>query len=175
MEEIITSKENTISYEKYSEDASWRPGGLKWNTSLKALHFNNDNVYNNYDLGSGLVTNVGVIYLADSWTGAAQSISSFQYHDCGTGSVAAVVTDTTITHPIGVPPRALGTQTNPVTAQMRSIATLTLTASQAITEWGLFSALTGGTMWDRKVFSAINAASGDSIQFTYTLSVSAGG
>lgn len=30
-------------------------------------------------------------------------------------------------------------------------------------------------VWDRSVFAAINVASGDSIQFTYTLTLSAGG
>jgi hypothetical protein len=30
-------------------------------------------------------------------------------------------------------------------------------------------------MWDHKVFSAINVASGDSIQFTYTLTINSGG
>jgi hypothetical protein len=30
-------------------------------------------------------------------------------------------------------------------------------------------------MWDHKVFSAINVGSGDSIQFTYTLTISSGG
>jgi hypothetical protein len=30
-------------------------------------------------------------------------------------------------------------------------------------------------MWDHKVFSAINVVNGDSIQFTYTLTISSGG
>ena len=30
-------------------------------------------------------------------------------------------------------------------------------------------------MWDHKVFSAINVVNGDSIQYTYTLTISSGG
>jgi hypothetical protein len=46
-----------------------------------------------------------------------------------------------------------------------------------VTEHGIFSqaATGGGTLWDRSVFSAINVVSGDSIQFTYTCTVSSGG
>jgi hypothetical protein len=55
------------------------------------------------------------------------------------------------------------------------VATFNFTSTLAITEWGLFSASTSGTLWDRRTFSAINVANGDSIQFTYTLTVPAGG
>jgi len=177
---LFNSKD--INYEKWSNGASWNPGGLKFNTNLKALHFNNDKVYGFYDLGHGTVTNTGVSYLAQSWTGTGFSISAFAWHDCGTASVAAAVTDIAIAHPAsGVSARINATTTSPVTAQVQSVATMTLTGNVAITEWGLFSAsntnpsATAGTLWDHKVFGAINAVSGDSIQFTYNLSISSGG
>jgi hypothetical protein len=40
---------------------------------------------------------------------------------------------------------------------------------------GTVLAASAGTLWDRRVFSAINVVSGDSIQFTYTLTVNNGG
>jgi hypothetical protein len=60
---------------------------------------------------------------------------------------------------------------------MRTVGTLTFDAGAAITEHGIFtqSGTGGGTLLDRSVFSAINVISGDSIQFTYTLSLSSGG
>jgi hypothetical protein len=60
---------------------------------------------------------------------------------------------------------------------LTSTATVSFDATAAITEHGLFSqaATGGGTLWDRTVFSAINVVSGDSIQFAYSLTVSAGG
>jgi hypothetical protein len=56
------------------------------------------------------------------------------------------------------------------------VGAISYTSSLAITEWGLFNqSAQGGTMWDHRVFSAINVNSGDSIQFTYTLTINAGG
>jgi hypothetical protein len=45
-----------------------------------------------------------------------------------------------------------------------------------VTEHGLFSASSAGTLWDRTTFSAINlvGASGDALQSTYTLTITAG-
>ena len=73
--------------------------------------------------------------------------------------------------------RATGTRSQPAANQYRSVGTLTFDNTAAVTEHGLFSqaATGGGTLWDRSVFSAINVVSGDSIQFTYTVTVSAGG
>ena len=50
---------------------------------------------------------------------------------------------------------------------------MTFDATAAIVEHGIFSqaATGGGTLLDRSVFSAINVASGDSIQFTYDLTL----
>ena len=50
---------------------------------------------------------------------------------------------------------------------------MTFDNTAAITAWGLLSqaATGGGTLFDRQVFSAINVASGDSIQFTYDLTI----
>jgi hypothetical protein len=87
--------------------------------------------------------------------------------------------------------RVSGTQSNPSANQYKSIATISFTSSLSIVEWGLFSASSSGTLWDRRWFntsgapattatgsltaSAIGVNSGDSIQFTYTLTINAGG
>jgi hypothetical protein len=68
-----------------------------------------------------------------------------------------------------------GAQSTPSAGQYRSAATINFNGSFAITEWGLFSAAAGPTLWDRRVFAPINVANGDSIQFTYTLTCNAGG
>jgi hypothetical protein len=46
-----------------------------------------------------------------------------------------------------------------------------------VTEHGLFSASSAGTLWDRSKFSAINlvGANGDGLQTTYDMTASAGG
>lgn len=133
-----------------------------------------------------VITDAGVAFLVDDWdvntASATNDITTLKYHGCGTGTNAEAAGDTalqtestTALNPDST--RATGTQSQPAANQLRSVGTLTFDASAAVTEHGLFSqaATGGGTLWDRSVFSAINVASGDSIQFTYTCTVSAGG
>jgi hypothetical protein len=122
-----------------------------------------------------LVTTAGINLLAaDFVSGAGTHIAAFNYHDCGTGAVAAAIGDVALGAAYGGA-RSVGTQSTPVAGQYRSIGTISFTSSLAITEWGLFSAANAGTLWDRRVFAAINVQNGDSIQFTYTLTCNAGG
>lgn len=129
-----------------------------------------------------VVTDAGVAFLVDDWDNNGQDISTLNFHGMGTGTTAeaagdtALVTEsTTALNPDST--RATGTRSQPAANQYRTVGTLTFDASAAITEHGIFSqaATGGGTLWDRSVFSAINVASGDSIQATYTCTVSSGG
>lgn len=162
---------------KKKDEAQWSPGGVKYFSALQALHFTqNGEIKGAYDLGSGVVTNVGVIYMSQAMTGASSAINNFNYHDSGTSTDAAAVTDTSVTLSSGIPGRATGSQTCPTTGQYRTVATQTYTSGGVpISEWGLFSQVTGGTLWDRKTFGTITVANGDSIQFTYSLTIVAGG
>lgn len=152
------------------------PGGLEFHSNLSAVLIKHDGTRKSYDFGSGLVTTAGVAYLANDFAGAigAADCTLFNYHASGTGAVAAAIGDTALGIDSAVA-RVAGTQTSPAGGQARSVATMAYTSTLAITEWGLFSATTAGTLWDRKVFTAINVVSGDSIQFTYTLTVNSGG
>lgn len=133
-------------------------------------------------LSTKVITDAGVAFLVDDWDANGQDISTMNYHGCGTGAVAENVTDTalgtestTALNPDST--RATGTRSQPAANQYRTVGTLTFDGSAAITEHGILSqaATGGGTLWDRSVFTAINVASGDSIQFTYTCTVSSGG
>lgn len=229
------------------------------------------------DLGSGLVTNIAAHAIANealtlaSPSGARINVLFLSnQHATGTGASAAAATDfklQTISTQGGQTPVA-GTQSFATTGtgaapKYQTVATITYSGSEAVTEWGLFtsstlSATTGtpftaisattftatgtpftassttvqglqqqivipgtttvyglitsnttsvgtlsnnGTtgwwtqaagaagstpgsteaytlrpiMWDHKVFAAINVASGDAIQFTYTLTINSGG
>jgi len=229
------------------------------------------------DLGSGLVTNIGVAALANeaitlaSPSGARiNTLFLANYHASGTGASAAAATDfkiQTISANGGQTPVA-GAQTIDTTSTIavpkyKTVATISYTGTEAVTEWGLFTngtlSTTTGTpftttsattftatgtpftassstvqglqqqiviagtttvlglissnttsvgtlfnngttgwftqaaqtagatpgtteayslrpiMWDHKVFSAINVVNGDSIQFTYTLTINSGG
>lgn len=129
-----------------------------------------------------VVTTAGVNYLRDDFAAGAggADISLFKYHACGTGTTAEAITDTTLVtecttelNPDST--RGVGTQVNSVAKTYSTVATLTFDSAAAVTEHGLFSAASGGTLWDRSVFAAVNVASGESIQFTYTLTISDGG
>lgn len=127
---------------------------------------------------AGLVVTGGMNFLATDFASgqATPRISAMNFHDSGTGTVAATSTDSGLGTQAGPTTRATGTQSNPATNQYRSIGTISYSGTLAITEWGLFNqAAQGGTMWDRRVFTVINVGSGDSIQFTYTLTLTAGG
>lgn len=127
-------------------------------------------------VGRRVVTTAGVNYMRDDFAAGAGSadISNFKYHDSGIGTGAEAIGDTALGTPAG-PSRVAGTQDNSVSKTYSSVATIPYTATKAITEHGIFSASTSGTLWDRTVFAAINVVNGDSIQFTYTLTISDGG
>lgn len=135
-------------------------------------------------IATKVITDTGVTFLRDDWNANAQDFTTFNFHGCGTGTGTEATTDTalgtestTALNPDST--RATGTRSVPATNQLRSVGTLTFDADTAVTEHGLFSqaATGGGTLWDRSKFAAINVvgASGDSIQFTYTGTLSSGG
>lgn len=127
-------------------------------------------------LSARVITNAGVAFLVDDWDNDATNITNMNFHDSGTGTNAEAAGDTTLQTQAGPTTRATGTKSQPAANQLRSIGTISYTSTLAITEHGLFDqAAQGGTLWDRSVFSAINVVNGDSIQFTYTCTVSAGG
>lgn len=133
-------------------------------------------------ISTKVITDAGVAFLVDDWDNNGQDLTTLNYHGCGTGTNAEAQSDTALQtestaalNPDNT--RATGTRSQPAANQYRSVGTATFDNTAAITEHGIFSqaATGGGTLWDRSVFSAINVVSGDSIQFTYTATVSAGG
>lgn len=129
-----------------------------------------------------LVTTAGVNWLVDAWQGTYEP-ETMKYHGCGTTNTAEAIGDTalaaestTVLNPDST--RATGSLAEGGSANVfRSVGTLTFDGSAAVVEHGLFNqaATGGGTLWDRSVFSTINVASGDSIQFTYDLTINSGG
>lgn len=90
----------------------------------------------------------------------------FKYHAEGTGTGAEDNTDTALGTEIES--RVAGSQVEGATANIfKTVATIDNTGTHAVTEHGIFSASSAGTLMDRSVFSAINVDDGDSIEFTY--------
>lgn len=99
------------------------------------------------DLGSGLVTNVGVTALANdfAWAQNCQTLKLANYHAVGTGTTAAAATDLQLQTPAS--PTAstaqVGTQSLISAANLQkyqTVSTFNFGASEAITEWGLHTA-----------------------------------
>lgn len=127
------------------------------------------------DLGlicTKVVTDAGVAYLVD----ALQNITepeNFKYHGYGTGTTAESASQTALVTEIGT--RATGSQTEGASANIyRTVGTITAGGTAAVTEHGIFSASSTGTMLDRSVFAAINVVINDQITFTYELTLPSG-
>jgi len=144
--------------------------------SLYAVLHRADGSAVNYGLiSTNLVTDAFVEFMVDQLQTETSQWGDFKYHDSGVGTTGAAVGDTDIETTDGES-RSTGSQTEGATAEIyKSIGTISYTSTKAITEHGLFSQSTGTTLMDRHVFSAINVVNGDSIEFTYQLTVSSGG
>lgn len=140
---------------------------------LWAEHYRDGKKVGFYDLGSGVVTNVGVNLLAADFTNAIATLKLANFHDSGTGITAPTITDTAMQTPTGNA-RVAGAQSSNLNVYTTA-ATLAYGNAANITEWGLFTALTGPTMWDHRVFVAIPVVTGDTIFFTYQLTLNSGG
>lgn len=127
---------------------------------------------------SNLITTVGVSGIAARINGAG-SPAAFTYIALGTGDTAAADSDTELESEITTSGGArasascsvVTTDTADDTAQLQNTFNFTTGASFAITESGVLNADTGGTLLARQVFSAINVASGDSLQVTWKFDV----
>ena len=130
-----------------------------------------------YDLGVlsyRSVTTAFVTFVTDQLQTETSVFGDFKYHDGGVGTTAENAADTAIETTDGES-RATGTQTESAANAYRSVGTISYTSTKAVTEHGLFNDSSAGTLMDRSVFSAINVVNGDSIQFTYTITFTAGG
>lgn len=145
-------------------------------SELRARLFRADGSVVDYGVvGYRVITTAFVNFVVDQLQTETSVFGDFKYHDSGVGTTAEAIGDTDIETTDGES-RATGTQTEGGSANIyESVGTIAYTTTKAITEHGLFNASTAGTLMDRTVFSAINVVNGDSIQFTYDLTVSSGG
>lgn len=127
-------------------------------------------------IGKRVVTDDGVAHLVDDWDDGSGNIENFNFHDSGTGVGAEAASDSALGTAAGPTTRATGTKSQPSAPVIRSVGTIAYTGTLAITEHGLFSTSNRATvlLWDRTKFTAINVESGDSIQFTYDCTFTAG-
>jgi len=119
------------------------------------------------------VTDTGVAFIVDAFQDSAE-LELMKYHAAGTDNTAEDQTDTALIAEVET--RGTGTTTEGATANIyKTVGTVDITATRAIVEHGVLSASSSGTLLDRSVFSVINVDNGDSIEFTYELTLTAGG
>lgn len=116
-----------------------------------------------------VLTNVGEQFVCDKLAEVVATQPEFVAW--GTGAGTAAKGDTTL-FTEAAEARVAGTisvQGTGASAQYQVIATLTSASGQTITNAGLFSASTGGTLVIKGDFTGIVLANGDKIEFTFTL------
>lgn len=121
-------------------------------THLRATHRNQrGEILGVRDLGSGLVTNIGVLAMANDYAWSAQlnlsTIGLANNHASGKGVTAAAVTDFKIetASTVGGQTSVAGAQTllpSGTVPKYQTVATINYTGTEAVTEWGLFSSTT---------------------------------
>lgn len=130
-----------------------------------------------YNLGlvsRGLVTTVFCEDMVDELIAETTTWGDYKFHDSGEGVTPAAIGDSDIETTDGES-RATGTQVENTSVGYRSIGTIPYTSTKAITEHAIFNDVSAGTLMDHHIFGAINVEDGDSIQFTYDLTCTAGG
>ena len=141
------------------------PSDMWFMSNLEAELIRADGRTKKFNLGSGLVTNVGVLALANdsSWTvtNAPNNLFHFlKYHATGTGVTAAAASDIKLQTPSGFGGQTpvAGTQVlvSAANAQKwQSVATVSYTGTESVSEWGIFAY--GGTL---PVVTALTDATG---------------
>lgn len=156
-----------------TENDSMGGANLKVSTNMTARHLRNGEEIGRRNVKDKKVTTAFVNFIVAQLQTESSIFGDFKYHDSGTGVVAENSSDVGLGTPTGLA-RVVGSQEEgSQTYEYKSIGTITYDAGYAITEHGLFNAASGVTLMDRTVFSAINVALNDQIEFTFTIQFSA--
>lgn len=121
-----------------------------------------------------LIVTVGKSYLA-TWLAAASQAGQFMsYIGLGTGTTAPASGNTTLETEFsgGGYARSLGTLTPSSNTWNNTAVFSPGNGTGAVTEAGLFSAITSGTMFARQTFSVYNKAAGDTLTVSWTVTFS---
>lgn len=125
------------------------------------------------DLGvisKAIVTSAAITELVNVLRGfSATTLQSFKYHASGTSTAVEASTNTALGAEVET--REAGSQTSIAVGNYRSVASHTYTGDFAITEHGLFSAASSGTLFDRSKFSPILVSAATAIEWTYDLTI----
>lgn len=120
------------------------------------------------DLGYNLITTNGKNGIADQLL-ASPTITKPTHMGIGTGTTAPAESNTALVTEVGTRVSLTKSRSNNVVTNVASFGAGNGTG--AITEAGIFTASTGGTMYSRITFSAINKGSNDTLELTWTYTI----
>ena len=135
-----------------NDGAAIHEGRSFFQSNLKAKYFRQGKFEGEIDLGSGLVTNIGVLALANDMNWASPSAAAvnvfklLKFHASGKGVTAAAITDFKIEtdSTVGGQTPVSGTQVftpdpTGTVQKIVSVATIAYTGTEAVTEWGWYN------------------------------------
>jgi len=117
-----------------------------------------------------LVVDAGLDYIASRMEGTSSNVMS--HMALGSGTTAAAAGDTDLESILGSR-EALDSTTVTDNAVAYVASFEAGDATGAVTEAGIFNAVSGGTMLCRTVFSVVNKAADDTMSVTWTITISA--
>lgn len=175
--------ERSIAAQQAAEDAA-RGGAMAAVGHLWLARLDRDGRQHDLGLAScRVVTTAGVNFIVDAFQGLVEP-ELMRYHGIGTGGATEAVGNTALTTELTTQYSVSNTRPTGTLGELsgsanvfETAATVTVSASVAITEHGIFSqaATGGGVLLDRTLFAAVNLANGESLQATYDLTFTAGG
>ena len=116
------------------------------------------------------IATVGKNWLQDVLQEVDAAADALKFHKSGIGVAVAAAGNTDLS--TGIYSRVTGTQAEGASANIyQSVATIAYTGTRSITEWGIFTTSTGGSLFSRKTFAAKSVVNGDSIAFTWNLTL----
>ena len=138
-------------------------------------------------VGRRVITTAGVNWLVDCLQGTYEP-EIMKYHACGTGTTAESSTDTALvtecteggiidaTLCTGGTYRPAGSLEEGSSGNIfHTDAVIGFDGAGDITEHGVFTAASVGTLWDRTVFTAYTVADDGTLTFNYEMTLTAGG
>jgi len=108
--------------------------------------------------------------LANTFSGAGEIGATMGWMGVGTGTTGAVVGDTALQSALGAR-IAMGTPTSALNVSTFTCTFVAGVSTGAITEAGIFNALTGSTMLNRTTFAPVNKAVDDSLTINWSVTI----
>ena len=137
--------------------------------SLTIVKTNNQGIVTEKVHVPNLVVTVGKTFIASRMAGTSSAVMS--HMGVGAGTTSPVSGDTTLESALGA--NVALTSTTPSSNTITYVATFGAGVSTgAITEAGIFNALSSGTMLCRTTFPVVNKEAGDTITITWVVTIS---